>query len=230
MSSLRMGALFAVFVLLPGAAPAAGGSSGGGGLSGYGTSPPRVKTPEEIAESRYNSGLKRRDKAWKYEAKAAQISSGKKRDKLMGKAQKQYGKAIKNFRGAIEKNPVHYQAHSSLGYALRRTGQYEDALEAYDRALGLAPSYAEAIEYRAEAYLGLDRLEDAKGAYIRLFALERTRADELMRAMETWIEQKQGDPSGLAPETLQEFSTWVQERREIARQTAGLSDGESSRW
>ena len=52
-----------------------------------------------------------------------------------------------------------------------------------DRALELAPDYGEAIEYRAEAYLGLDRIDDAKKAYMQLFNLDRALADELMEAM-----------------------------------------------
>lgn len=229
MTSVRIGALLALLVLLPGPASAAGGASSGG-ASVYGSSPQRVRTPEEIAESRYNAGLKKRDKAWKYEAKAAQAGSEKKRAKLEKKAQKQYTKAIKDYRKAVEKNPALYQAHSALGYALRRSGRYDAALEAYDRALGLNPSYAEAIEYRAEAHLGLSRLDEAKEAYVRLFVLDRERADELMRAMERWVSARQRDPNGLAPEVLEAFATWVRERREIAQQTARLSEEDSGRW
>ncbi len=232
----RLGALLAMFVLLPGFALAAGGGGmggggmGGGSIGGSSASPRRVKTPEEIAQSRYNSGLKKRDKAWKYEAKATKTDSEKKRGKLEAKAQKQYRKAIKDFRRAVEKDPLLYQAYSSLGYALRRTGQYGAALQAYDEALLLQPAYVEAIEYRAEAYLGLFRLDDVKAAYVQLFSLDRARADELMAAMQTFLEQREREQDGLAPETLAEFATWVRERREIAQQTARLSEAEAGRW
>ena len=234
MTVKRLGALLAMFVLLPGFALAAGGGGmGGGGIGGSsasGPSPRRVKSPEEIAESRYNAGLKRRDKAWKYEAKAEKANSEKKRGKLEAKAQKQYRKAIKYFRKALEKNSLLYQAHSSLGYALRRTGQYEAALQAYDEALYLQPAYSEAIEYRAEAYLGLDRLADVKGAYVQLFRLDRDRAEELMLAMQTFLERRENEPNGLAPEALAEFASWVRERQEIAQQAARLSEAEPRRW
>ena len=225
----KLGALLAMFVLLPGFALAAGGGSMGGS-SIYDASPRRVRTPEEIAESRYNAGLKKRDKAWKYEAKAAKADSEKKRGKLEAKAQKQYRKAIKDFRRAVEKDPLLYQAYSGLGYALRRTGQYGAALQAYDEALLLQPAYAEAIEYRAEAYLGLFRLDEVKAAYVQLFSLDRARADELMAAMQTFLELREREQDGLAPETLAEFATWVRERREIAQQTARLSEAEARRW
>ncbi len=230
----RLGALLAMFVLLPGFALAAGGGGmGGGGMGGSSVSAPsprRVKTPEEIAQSRYNAGLKKRDKAWKYEAKATKTDSEKKRGKYEAKAQKQYRKAIKDFRRAVEKDPLLYQAYSSLGYALRRTGQYGAALQAYDEALRLQPTYVEAIEYRAEAYLGLFRLDEVKAAYVQLFSQDRVRADELMAAMQTFLEQREREQDGLAPETLAEFATWVRERREIAQQTARLSEAEAGRW
>ena len=228
MTLKKFGAMFAMFVLLPGYALAAGGSRGGA-PSGMGSGPSAefARTPEEIAESRYNRGLKKRDKAWKYEAKAAEADSEKKRSKLEAKAQKQFKKSITDFRRAIDKNPILYQAHSSLGYALRRTGQYEAALQAYDEALRLQPAYAEAVEYRAEAYLGLDRLDEVKAAYVQLFGLERARADELMQA---FVQQRERKPDGLAPEALAEFATWVRERREIAQQTARLSETDLGRW
>ena len=221
-----------MFVLLPGFALAAGGGGmGGGGMGGSSMRDPSPRrTPEEIAQSRYNAGLKKRDKAWRYEAKGAKADSEKKRGKLEAKAQKQYRKAIKNFRRAVEKNPLLYQAHSSLGYALRRTGEYEAALQAYDEALRLQPAYAEAIEYRAEAYLGLNRLDQVKAAYVQLFGLDRARADELMQAMQAFLEQREREQDGLARETLAEFATWVRERREIAQQTARLSEAEAGRW
>ncbi len=225
---LRAGALLAL--LLPGLALGSGGGSTGGGGGGFGTSPARVKTPGEIAEARYTDALERRDKAWKYEAKGALASSAKKRAKLETKAQKQYAKAIVDLRKAIEKKPNFYQAHSALGYALRRTAQYEAALEAYDEALRLRPFYAQAIEYRAETYLALNRLDEVKEAYVRLFGVDRPRADELMQAIEVWLEGKGSTPDGLAPATLSEFATWVRARRAIAQQTARISGAESGRW
>ena len=129
----------------------------------------------------------------------------------------------------MEKNPILYQAHSSLGYALRRTGQYDAALEAYDEALLLQPAYTEAIEYRAEAYLGLNRLDEVKAAYMQLFSLDRVHADELMQAMQTFVQQER-TPDGLATEALAEFAAWVQERHELAQQTAILSEAKASRW
>ena len=62
-----------------------------------------------------------------------------------------------------------YQAWNYVGYTNRKLGNYDDALAAYDRALSSSsPDYAEAIEYRGHAYLGLNRLSEAKEAYLAL--------------------------------------------------------------
>ncbi len=154
-------ALFVAAALLsPSVSLAAGG---GGGGSGSGASFPAAtqRTPEEVAQAKYRSGLKRRDKAWKYETRAAEAATEKKRAKFEKKAQKQFKKAAGLFEQAIARNPLHYPAWSSLGYALRRMGNYDRSLEAYDESLRLNPSYTEAIEYRAEAHLALEEQSDA---------------------------------------------------------------------
>ena len=188
------------------------------------------RTPEEQADLYYNQGLKSRDKAWKLEEKAAAATNTKKRDRYQRKASKQFEKAIGSFTDAVRLNPGLYQAHSSLGYALRRTGRLEDALAAYDRALALNGAYSEAIEYRAEAYLGLDRLEEAKQAYIDLFAGDPPRADLLMKSMQEWVARRQEDPGTVDAGTVNEFATWVDKRLEIAAQTDGLSRREGRDW
>jgi tetratricopeptide (TPR) repeat protein len=52
---------------------------------------------------------------------------------------------------------------------LPQDGDCTRSLTAYDRALSLAPEYAKAIEYRAAAYRGLNRVADAQRAYEWLF-------------------------------------------------------------
>lgn len=190
--------------------------------------PPQM--PEEAGKEAYNLGLKHRDKAWSYEDKAKAATSDADRGKLLGKAQKQYEKAIPLFETATEKIPEFHQAFSSLGYALRKTHQHEKALAAYDRALEIAPFYVEAIEYRAEAYLGLGRLEDAKEAYMLMFSGHREHADQLMEAMKTWVEERRADPAGMSAADVDAFATWVKERGEIADQSARLSHAATRVW
>ncbi len=196
------------------------------------TPPPPVasQTPEESGRAAYNMGLKKHDKAWKLEEKAETASSDANREKLLGKAQKQYEKSIPLFKNATEKVANFHQAYSSLGYALRKTGGYEAALEAYGRALAIQPRYGEAIEYRGEAYLGLHRIEDAKQAYVDLFSLDRTLADQLMEAMQGWLEARRADPAGVAGDTLNGFAAWIEERGELAAQTARLTAAAERSW
>ncbi len=52
-------------------------------------------------------------------------------------------------------------AHNSLGYALMKQGNQEEALACFDEALRLNPNYAEAINNRASALQARGKLEEA---------------------------------------------------------------------
>lgn len=198
-------------------------------MAAGGSSVPTTDPADQAAEA-YNTGIEHRDKAWELESQAEAASDADQRSKLEGKARKEYSKAIRAFRSATESDPNMHQAFSSLGYALRKTGDFEASLTAYNQALALEPGYAEAIEYRAEAFLGLNRLEEVKGAYMELFRDDRERADELMVAMQKWIDQRQADPQGLGTEAIEEFSVWVEERSQVAGNTAGIQSSQDRAW
>ncbi len=218
--------LLVACTLLPTAVLAEGSSS----LPTPSRQPVQPKTPQEQAVEHYNAGLRIRDTAWKLEKKLLQAPDENKRSKIATKIQRKYMFAIKEFTAATQKNPRFHQAYGSLGYALRKTGQYENALAAYDRALSLAPGYPEAIEYRAEAYLGLGRLEDAKKAYMKLFRTNRDSADTLLAAMLVWVDKRSSDPGDLPADAVSEFAGWVEERAGLARQTASLSHQQKRKW
>ena len=207
----------AALLLAPAVLLAAGGSSG----SVPSADPAPSLTPQQKAMTAYNDGLEYRNKAWKLEEEIAS-GDGKAEKKAM-KVAKAYKKAIGQFRTAVEQVPEFHQAWSSLGYALRKTGQYEESLAAYDRSLAIDPRYPEAIEYRAEAYLGLDRIEEAKGAYMQLFQMDRERAAELMTAMKRWLEERREDAGGLSDEAIDSFATWVEERSDMVAQVGTLA-------
>jgi tetratricopeptide (TPR) repeat protein len=211
---------------LPGFAAASGSSA---------MSAPRPQmpsaTPEQEAVEYYNDGISYRDKADKYEAEAAAENDAAKKVKLLEKSRSQHESSIKKYLKAAAKNPQMFQAWGSLGYAYRKTGRTPVALEAYDKALALEKNYTPAIEYRAEAYLGLDRLDDVKSAYMLLFNADRKRADELASAMQKYVEKRQADPAGVDPAALQEFGKWVAERTQLASQTSSLADPRApARW
>lgn len=204
-------------------------ASGGGSSSSLPDIQRATESPEENAEKHYNQGLKYRDKAWELEKRAA-AARGAEAEKLIKKTQKEYAKAVKAQRNAVTANPRMHQAHSSLGYALRKTGEFDEAVEAYDMALKISPRYTQAIEYRAEAYLALDRLVEAKSAYLTLLRNDQARADELMTAMKKWLEKNEGGSDGVSEDDLEAFSSWVEERASIAAHTAMLVPERARDW
>ncbi len=191
-----------------------------GGAFGAGESTPSVSrgaalSPQAMAAENYSRALKMRDKAHELEEKAA-TAEGAAAEKLLRKAEKEYKSMIRTLKSAVEGEPRMYQAHNLLGYGLRKTGDFEGALAAYDKALELNPRYPEAIEYRAEAHLSLDRLEEAKEAYLLLFRVAREHADTLMSAMESWVDERRANPAGVDPTTVDEFAQWLEERSGVA--------------
>jgi tetratricopeptide (TPR) repeat protein len=212
-------------------APAALPASGSGSMSA-----PRVDvqqqrlTPEQEAISLYNDGISYRDKAAKLETQAAAETDAKKREKLEAKAKDKHEDSIKMFARATEKNPNLFQAWGSLGYAYRKIGNYNASLEAYGKALQIQPNYTPAIEYRAEAYLGLYQLDQVKSVYMTLLSMDRPRADELAAAIDKWLAKRKADPAGMDPAQLDEFAKWVEQRKLVASQVSSVLRPKNERW
>ena len=207
-------------------------ASGGGsmsGPSGGSMDAPQSRSPEQLAIADYNSGVRELGKAKNHEADAAKAATDEKKARALEKAHKAYGNALDQFERAADENPATYQAWNYVGFCQRHLGDYEAALTAYSHALEVNPAYAEAVEYRAEAFLGLNRIEDAKSDYMRLFRDVRPLADELMAAMHRWVEDHQHDSKGVSSEDLASFAKWVDERTAVAQQTASLTTGTSTR-
>ena len=129
---------------------------------------------------------------------------------------------------ATKSDPALAEAWNGLGYSQRKLGDYGTALASYGRALELKPGYPEATEYRGEAFLALNRVEDAKQAYLDLFAGNRSLAERLLGAMTRWIDAQKAGSADAA-----DLAKWVEERTKIASQTAALtreSGGSKSGW
>jgi tetratricopeptide (TPR) repeat protein len=183
----------------------------------------RTMTTEERAVEAYNRGIERRDRGKKLEADAA-AKQGSDRQKAESKARSEFEKALKDFKSAAQLNPQLFQAYNGMGYALRKTGDHEKALEMYDKAIDMAPGlYTEAIEYRAEAYLGLNRIDDAKQAYLDLFGSDRKQADLLLVEIKNWVVKRQADPAGVDPTSLAALEKWIAERAGISEVTAHMA-------
>lgn len=158
---------------------------------------------------------------------AAELEAGAAGSKTPPPALKEaYTRARAAFEQATRADENLAEAWNGLGYSQRKLGDYTKALNAYARALAIKPGYPEATEYRGEAYLGLNRVEDAKQAYLDLFAANRVLADKLLGAMKHWIDtQKSGSPAAA------DLAQWIEERSKIAAQTASLTrEGAAAGW
>lgn len=197
----------------------ANGSSVPAGPSSSSSSSLPSMTPEERAIEAYKSADSHRVKGKKLEEEATTKKGGD-ADKALAKARSEFEKSLKDFKDAAKLNPKLFQAYNGMGYAYRKTGDYTKALEMYDQAITMAPGFfPEAVEYRAEAYLALNRIDDARAAYLDLFAADRKQADILMAAMKKWVAARQADPAGVAPEAVTGFEKWIGERDGLAKQT-----------
>jgi tetratricopeptide (TPR) repeat protein len=172
-------------------------------------------TPQMMAIDAFNSGLKHLNNGDKA---AASVKPNDQKKSLS-----EYGSALKDFQKAVKLDPQNFRAFNGLGYAYRKSGDYTKALESYNEALRLSPNFPDAIEYRGEAYLGLNRPEDAKQAYLLLFAGSRSHADILLKAMKTWADKRHADPAGVDPSALAAFEGWLHERAALAETTVTMA-------
>jgi tetratricopeptide (TPR) repeat protein len=198
-------------------------SAGANGVAIPGGSKSAARTPDEMAIESYNSGIAHRDRALKAEAQALKEKKDADRAKAEGKARESYEFAIRDFIRASMLNPKMPQVYNGMGFSYRKLGDYGKALENYDRALELNPKFLDAIEYRGEAYLGLNRFDDAKQAYLTLFGADRKQADALMKAMKDFVAKKKVDPSGTDPAALAALESWINERSGVAEQTKPMA-------
>lgn len=203
-------------------------ANGGGSMPSSMPSMPRQQSPQAKARDAYNDGVhyvKKADKAQEY---AAGATDAGKKEKATHEAQEAYGAALERFKLAVGLEDS-AEAWNYVGYTSRKLGHYEDALTAYGKALQLKPGYPDALEYRGEAYLALERIPDAQQAYLDLYAANRALAGKLLTAMKTWSSAQRSTASGAG--NLEELDQWIQEREQIARQTAALTRaGTAASW
>jgi tetratricopeptide (TPR) repeat protein len=220
---------FIVPLLLSAACAAFG--AGGGDMPMPATQGSTPKSPEAQALSAYNAGVRLVEKADDLGADAARQTDEHKQKKALDKSRQNYSAASRKFAQAIQFQSGMYQAWNYLGYTQRKLGNYQDALSAYDRALSIKPGYAEAIEYRGHAYLGLNRLSEAKESYLALYASNSKLAASLLKGMQEWVGAHRANAAGVDGAMLESFASWVGERSKIAGQTAGLTrEGAASAW
>ena len=156
----------------------------------------------------------------------------KKADDLEGQpgAHEAYASARTKLQSLVARSPQLAEAWNALGYTQRKLGSYDDALASYGRALDLKPGYPEALEYRGEAYLRLNRIQDVKQTYLDLFASNRKIAAVLLESVKSWLATAHGG-AGVDASEVTDLKEWVQERSRIATQTAALTRaGSAASW
>ena len=141
----------------------------------------RAKATRAAAEDLYAKGY-------------AEAQEGKqlKKDGKTGDAKKKFGKAIKKFEGAVERDAAYYEAWNMIGYCSRNLGDLKRAFSAYEKCLSIKPDYAEAHEYRGEAYIQSGDLAKAKVELAWLRANDSDEAGELAEKIDEAVNKGAG--------------------------------------
>jgi tetratricopeptide (TPR) repeat protein len=119
--------------------------------------------------------------------------------KMMKKGK--YADAQKQFEAALAENEGFAEAHNNLAFSLRKqgVGNYDEALEHYNRAIELNPELAEAYMYRGVLHSLMGDEAKALADHAKLVELNRKLADALQAAI----------ASGEEPEGLEGLAkTW----------------------
>jgi tetratricopeptide (TPR) repeat protein len=164
MRFIRLAAAVAAITV---AAPALANMGGGSSAPEPKPSNPSIPasaaaTPRQQAERYYND-------AYNDIAKAKKDIADKK-DK---NAEKRFKKALDRAQEAVTLDPKYHEAWNLVGYASRKLKNYDQAVTAYQTALGIQYDYAPAREYLGEAYLDMGKPDKARE---QLAVLEKLKA------------------------------------------------------
>src|ERR1700682_4146899 len=151
---------------MPGGRPGMGGGVGKPG--GEMPSTPAVDNPDAAAKKAFNSGVKSLNRAREFEEVAAKATNPDKKANAMDKVGDAYGRALDQFTEALSNQGDMVEAWNYAGYVHLRLGAYSESIDDYNHTLALKPDLLEAVEHRGEAYMAVDRLEDAKAAALDL--------------------------------------------------------------
>ena len=212
--------------------PGGGGQMPGGrpGMGGGMNQPrddmphaPAADKPGAAAKKAFDAGVKSLNRAREFEEVAAKATNPDKKAGAMDKVGDAYTRALDQFTEALSNQGNMVDAWNYAGYVHLRLGAYSESIDDYNHTLALKPDLLEAVEHRAEAYMAVDRLDDAKTAYMNLFNHARPLADQLMATMQNWLESRRVAANGMRAADIDSFGKWLQEREGIAKQTASAS-------
>jgi tetratricopeptide (TPR) repeat protein len=202
-----------------------GGRAGAGGPPIDTASAQNTEKPDRAAKKAFDAGVKTLKKAHEYEEAAAKQTNPDKKADLTDKIGDAYGKALDQFTEALSNKGDMVEAWNGAGYVHLRLGAFNESIDDYNHTLRLKPDLLDAVEHRAEAYMAVDRLEEAKAAYMNLFNHAQPLADQLMVSMRQWLVNHRVAAKGMRAADIESFDKWLQEREGIAKQTAQAAAG-----
>ncbi len=183
------------------------------------SAPAEIK-PDKAAAKAYAAGMKSMQKAHELEETIAKATDPDKKAKAQSKLEDTYGNALEQFTEVLRNKNDMFDAWNKIGFIHLHFGAYRESVDDYNHALALKPDLQEAIEHRGEAYMGTDHLDEAKAAYMDLFFHARPLADQMMAAMQSWLQSHRAAANGMRAEDIDAFGKWLQERETIAKTTA----------
>lgn len=185
-------------------------------------STPAAEKPDAAAKKAFTAGVKSLNRAREFEEVAAKAANPDKKAGALDKVSDAYGRALDQFTEALRNKGDMVEAWNNVGYIHLRLGAYGESIDDYNHTLKIKPDLLEAVEHRGEAYMAVDRLDDAKAAYMDLFNHARPLADQLMVSMQKWLESHRAAANGMRAADIDSFDKWLQERGGIAKQTASI--------
>lgn len=123
-------------------------------------------------------------------------------------AMSNYEAAISDYEAAISRFSKYNQAYQNLGYARYKTGQFDQALEALNKALELSPGTPTPYFYRMLVYLATDQAD-------------KTQA-EVTQGMETIGALSEEEQALLFKRILEDLETFAQENPAQAKAVEAL--------
>jgi tetratricopeptide (TPR) repeat protein len=174
---------------------------------------------EQGAIDAYTAGYASILRAEHAENLAAASSSDAERNAALSDALKAYEASLPDFATAVRLDDSMHEAYTYLGYANRKLGRYADSLQAYEQALKINPNAVYAIEYQGEAFLGLNRVDEARFNFLRLYALDQHQAAKLLRAIRGWMDANTAAaPAGIDMPAL---AAWIAEKSADLKEVSG---------
>jgi tetratricopeptide (TPR) repeat protein len=181
--------------------------------------PGPVPVSQQGAIDAYTAGYASILRAEHAEYLAAAAASEAERKAAQRAAEEAYRASLPHFISAARLDSSMHEAYTYLGYANRKLGRYDESLQAYDRALKINPDTPYAIEYQGEAFLALNRIDEARFNFLRLYALDPQHAAKLLQAMQAWVAANQSKPP--AGVDVPALAAWIADRANTLKPVPG---------